>query len=124
MIFMGLVSVVFMIAPAFFMKIFIQEPEIVEMGAVCLRIIAYGFVFYGLGMVMIQALNGAGDTATPTLINLVCFWLTEIPLAYLLALKLGVGENAVYFSIIIAETLMTLIAVYFFRRGKWKLREV
>jgi putative MATE family efflux protein len=124
MIFMGLVSLVFIIVPAFFVRIFIQDPEIVEFGAACLRIIAYGFVFYGMGMVMVQALNGAGDTATPTLINLVCFWMIEIPLAYLLAIKLGVSENGVYIAIISAETLMTIIAAAFFQRGKWKTREV
>ncbi|MCK4745417.1 MAG: MATE family efflux transporter, partial [Bacteroidales bacterium] len=87
MIFMGFVSVVFILAPAFFIRIFIQDPEIVEFGAVCLRIIAYGFVFYGMGMVMIQALNGAGDTGTPTVINLFWFWMIEIPLAYVRALR-------------------------------------
>ena len=124
MVFMGLVSIVFIITPHFFIRIFIQDPEIVEPGAVCLRIIAYGFVFYGMGMVMIQALNGAGDTGTPTAINLVCFWMIEIPLAYLLALKLGISENGVYIAIITAETLMTLIAAVIFQRGRWKLRQV
>jgi putative MATE family efflux protein len=124
MIFMGLVSVVFIAIPDFFIRIFIQDPQIIEFGAVCLRIIAYGFVFYAMGMVMVQALNGAGDTATPTVINFICFWLIEIPLAYLLALKLGFAENGVYIAIISAETLMALIAVVIFRRGKWKLRKV
>jgi putative MATE family efflux protein len=124
MIFMGLVSIIFIASPAPFIKIFIQDPDIIHMGAVCLRIIAYGFVFYGMGMVMVQALNGAGDTATPTLINFICFWLIEIPLAYLLALKMGVAENGVYYAIISAESLMTLIATVIFRRGKWKLRQV
>jgi Na+-driven multidrug efflux pump len=124
MIFMGLVSIVFIAYPSFFIRIFIQDPEIIRLGAVCLRIIAYGFMFYGLGMVMIQALNGAGDTGTPTVINLFCFWLVEIPLAYLLALRLGIGENGVYFAIIGAESLMTLVAAFIFRRGRWKLREV
>ena len=124
MIFMGLVSLVFIIAPAFFIRIFIQDPEIIEMGAVCLRIIAFGFVFYGMGMVMVQALNGAGDTATPTVINLICFWMIEIPLAYLLALKMGVAENGVYIAIISAETMMTIIAAIIFQQGKWKLRKV
>jgi putative MATE family efflux protein len=124
MIFMGLVSVVFIAFPAFFIRIFIQDPEIVDFGANCLRIIAFGFVFYGMGMVMIQALNGAGDTTTPTIINLVCFWMLEIPLAYILALKLGAEENGVYIAIIAAETCMALIAAFIFRRGKWKLRKV
>ncbi len=124
MIFMGFVSLVFILAPAFFIRIFIQDPEIVKYGAVCLRIIAYGFVFYGLGMVMIQALNGAGDTGTPTVINFFCFWIIEIPLAYLLALKWGVAENGVYIAIITSETIMTLIAVIIFQKGKWKLRKV
>jgi putative MATE family efflux protein len=124
MIFMGLVSIVFITVPDFFIRIFIQDPEIVGYGAVCLRIISCGFVFYGLGMVMIQALNGAGDTATPTAINLVCFWMVEIPLACLLALKLGIEENGVYIAIISAESLATLIAALIFSRGKWKLRQV
>jgi putative MATE family efflux protein len=124
MIFMGLVSAVFIAIPDFFIRIFIQDPQIIEFGAVCLRIIAYGFIFYAMGMVMVQALNGAGDTATPTVINFICFWLIEIPLAYLLALKLGIAENGVYIAIISAETLMTLIAMIIFRKGTWKLREV
>ncbi len=124
MIFMALISIIFIAFPAFFIRIFIQDPDIVEFGAVCLRIIAYGLVFYGIGMVMIQAMNGAGDTATPTVINFFCFWIIEIPLAYLLALKLGFAENGVYIAIITSETLMTVIAVYIFRKGKWKLRQV
>ncbi len=124
MIFMGLVSIVFIVVPAFFIRIFIQDPEIVDYGAVCLRIIAFGFVFYGMGMVMVQALNGAGDTATPMAINFICFWIIEIPLAYLLALKFGFAENGVYIAIISAETLMTLVAAFIFQRGKWKLRKV
>ncbi len=124
MVFMGLVSIVFIAVPAFFIRIFIQDAEIVEYGAVCLRTIAFGFVFYGLGMVMVQALNGAGDTATPTAINLICFWMVEIPLAYLMALRLGLAENGVYVAIISAETMMTLIAAVIFRKGRWKLRKV
>jgi putative MATE family efflux protein len=124
MLFMGLVSVVFMIIQETFIQIFIRDPEIINSGAACLRIISYGFVFYGLGMVMVQALNGAGDTATPTVINLVCFWMVEIPLAYLLALEAGVQENGVYIAIILAESLITLIAAFIFKRGKWKLRQV
>ncbi len=124
MIFMGLVSIVLITFPASFIRIFIQDPQIIEYGASCLRIIAYGFVFYGLGMVLIQALNGAGDTATPTAINFICFWMIEIPLAFLLALKLGLDQKGVYFAIISSESLMTLVAAGIFRRGRWKLRKV
>ena len=83
-----------------------------------------GFIAYGLGMVLVQALNGAGDTATPTKINLFCFWLLEIPLAYLLAIKLHVGETGVFYAIIIAETAMTLCALAAFKRGRWKQKRV
>jgi putative MATE family efflux protein len=124
MVFMGLVAIVFIVVPDFFIRIFIDDPEIIAIGAVCLRIIAYGYVFYAMGMVMVQALNGAGDTGTPTLINFFCFWMLEIPLAYLLALKLGVAENGVFISIIVAETVMTVAAMIIFKKGKWKLRKV
>lgn len=124
MIFMGLVAIIFILVPGFFIRIFIDDPNIIASGAVCLRIIAYGYVFYAMGMVMVQALNGAGDTGTPTLINFFCFWMLEIPLAYFMALRWGVGENGVYWAIIIAESAMTLIAAFAFTRGKWKLRKV
>ena len=124
MVFMGLVAIVFVLAPAPFIKVFISEPLVVETGAVCLRLLALGFIFYGMGMVMVQALNGAGDTLTPTVINFFCFWIIEIPLAYLLALHTGVAENGVYIAIIAAESLMAVIAAIIFQRGRWKLQKV
>jgi Na+-driven multidrug efflux pump len=75
-------------------------------------------------MVLVQALNGAGDTLTPTKINFFSFWLLEIPLAYLLALSFGIGETGVYYSILVAESMMTLAAAWIFKQGKWKLKEV
>ncbi len=103
---------------------FADSPSIVESGVMCLEIISYGFLFYGVGMVLIHSFNGAGDTTTPAYINFVCFWMIEIPLAYFLATQAGWKQEGVYYAIIIAETLMTLVAAYFFKRGKWKLKEV
>ncbi len=124
MVFMGLVAIVFIVVPGFFIRIFIEDADIIASGAVCLRIIAYGYVLYALGMVMVQAMNGAGDTGTPTLINFFCFWMLEIPLAYLMALRWGNAEIGVYYAIIIAESVMTLVASLAFMRGRWKLRKV
>ena len=73
---------------------------------------------------MVQSLNGAGDTITPTWINFFSFWIIEIPLAYMFALYFGYGQQGVYYAIIMAETIMTIIAVYFFKLGKWKLKKV
>ena len=123
-IFLGLMGVIFIMAPSFFIRIFIQDAIVVESGAACLRIMSYGFVMYGFGMVMVQSFNGAGDTITPTKINLVSFWLIEIPLAWFLATKIGMEQNGVYVAIVVAETVMTVMAIILFRRGKWKLKQV
>lgn len=119
-VFLGIMGVIFVVAPSFFIKLFIQDPVVVESGAACLRIMSYGFIMYGFGMVIIQAFNGAGDTLTPTKINFVSFWLLEIPLAWLLATKLGFEQNGVYTAIVISESFMTILAFVIFRRGKWK----
>ncbi len=110
MVSMGIISVILILFPSAFIRLFIDDPAVIFSGAASLRILAYGFILYGLGMVMVQALNGAGDTLTPTKINFFCFWLLEIPLAYFLALSLGVGETGVYYSIVIAESVMTIAA--------------
>lgn len=123
-IFMGAISLVLILFPSVFVRLFISETDVIYYGAQSLRIISYGFMAYGFGMVMVQALNGAGDTITPTRINFFCFWLLEIPLAYLLAISLGFAQPGVYYAIVIAETTMTLTAAYFFRKGNWKLKKV
>jgi len=123
-IFMGIISLVLILIPSVFVRLFITDTEVIYHGAQSLRIVCYGFMSYGFGMVMVQALNGAGDTITPTRINFFCFWLLEIPLAYLLAISLGFAQPGVYYAIVIAETAMTLTAAYFFKRGKWKLKKV
>jgi len=124
MAFMGIIALFFILIPGFFIRLFIDDPIVVASGTDCLRILAFGYVFYALGMVMVHAFNGASDTATPTFINLFCFWLFEIPLAYVLALPFGLEEKGVYIAILAAESAMTLTAVLIFRRGRWKTREV
>ncbi|MBE9510150.1 MAG: MATE family efflux transporter [Bacteroidetes bacterium] len=124
MIFLGLIALFLIINPAFFIKLFIDNELVINSGATCLRIVSYGFLFYGMGMIVIQALNGAGDTITPTKINFFCFWLLEIPLAYLLAITTGMQEKGVYISIVVSESVMTLAGLYFFRLGKWKQMKV
>jgi putative MATE family efflux protein len=124
MIFLGTLSVLFVLFPGGFIRLFTHEAEVVIIGIKCLRIVSYGFTFYGLGMVLIQAFNGAGDTKTPTRINLVAFWMIELPVAYTLSLYTKLGYNGAFYAIIIAEGIMTLIALYLFNRGKWKKNEV
>jgi putative MATE family efflux protein len=123
-IFLGVIGLVLALTPGTFIRFFIDDPEVIRYGSSCVRILSYGFMAYGLGMVMVNSLNGAGDTVTPTWINFFCYWLLEIPLAYLMAVYLNMRENGVFLSILIAETAMTLSALFFFRRGKWKLRKV
>ena len=89
-----------------------------------MQVICLGYVFFANGMVLVQAFNGAGDTRTPTLMNLVCFWAIEIPLAYFLARELDFGPTGVFASVAISESLMAIIAIILFRRGKWKLVQV
>lgn len=124
MIFLGLIGICFLIFAENLVRIFTSHPGIIDVGARCLRIMSYGYLFYAFGMVIIQAFNGAGDTKTPTLINLVCFWLVEIPLAYFLAITLGWNEEGVFYSIVIAESLLGIIGLILFKRGNWKKTKV
>jgi len=124
MAFLGVAGLIFILWAEVFVGLFTHEAEVAANAVACLRIVSYGFLVYALGMVLVQAFNGAGDTVTPTIINLFCFWLFEIPLAYTLAKTLGYGPNGVYASIVAAEALMTIVAVVLFRRGKWKEREI
>lgn len=124
MIFLGLVGIVFYLFPRFFIELFTPDQAIVSNGIQALQIISCGFIFYGLGMVLLNAINGAGDTRTPTIFNLISFWIVEIPLAYLLAIQLGWNQQGVFYSIIIAEMTLTMIAFFWFRGGRWKLIKV
>jgi putative MATE family efflux protein len=124
MSFLALIGICYILLDEMLVRIFTREAAVVAAGAECLRTVSYGYLFYAWELVMIQAFNGAGDTLTPTKLNLLCFWMIEIPLAYLLALRLGVGERGVYWSIIIAESTAGIVGIWLFRRGRWKKREV
>ncbi len=118
--FMGFVMLLFMFFSTPIIRIFSQDSAIVEFGARSLQIIGTGYIFYGVGMVMTQALNGAGDTKTPTLINFFGFWLFQIPLAYALAIGLEMKTTGAFIAVPVAETAIALVAWYFFKKGKWK----
>jgi putative MATE family efflux protein len=103
---------------------FSSDQEILRYGTNCLRIMGIGYPMYAVGMIIIQALNGAGDTRTPSVLNFICFWMIQIPLAYTLATAVKLGPHGVFWSIVISESLLSLLAVLVFRRGRWKLQQV
>jgi putative MATE family efflux protein len=119
-IFMSFVTLLFLFFATPIIRFFSDDVAVVSYGAKALQIIGSGYIFYGIGMVMTQALNGAGDTKTPTVINFVCFWLCQVPLAYLLSTKTSLASTGAFIAIPIAETLLALVAWYFFKKGKWK----
>jgi len=104
--------------------LFSDDPEILRYGTHCLRILGLGYPMYAVGMIITQALNGAGDTRTPSILNLIVFWLTQIPLAYGLATSMDLGPDGVFWAIVISESLLTVLGVLVFRRGAWRLQEV
>jgi putative MATE family efflux protein len=124
MIFLGILGLLFLLFARPLVSIFTAETAVVETGKRCLEVVSYGYLFYAYGMVMVQAINGAGDTWTPTLINFFCYWVWEIPLGYLLALPFGLGPDGVFLSITIAECTLAIVAVIVFRRGRWKHKQV
>lgn len=123
-IFMGFVMILFLFFSTPIIKLFTKDSSVIAYGAQALQIIGAGYIFYGIGMVMTQALNGAGDTKTPTLINFICFWLVQIPLAYFLTKGLNLKPTGAFIAIPIGEALMALVAWYYFKKGKWKNIEV
>jgi putative MATE family efflux protein len=121
LVFLGAVSFWFLLLAPNILRLFSSDPEVVAQGALCLRLVSTGFVLYAYGMVVSQAFNGAGDTLTPTLINFGCFWLGEIPLAYVLSRPfLPFGPGGAYAAIAVAFSAMAVVSVVLFRRGRWK----
>jgi putative MATE family efflux protein len=118
------VGVAFLLFAPQLIGVFSSDPEVVPHGIQCLRIVAAGFVFYGYGMVLSMSFNGAGDTRTPTLINLGCLWCFEIPLAWTLAHPLGFGPTGVFIAVAVAFSVLALVSAVIFRQGWWKMRQV
>ncbi|HKW10427.1 MAG TPA: MATE family efflux transporter, partial [Gemmatimonadaceae bacterium] len=124
MCFLGAVGILFVLLAHPIANIFTTDPAVVPNAVDTLRIIAFGFLFYAYGMVLAAAFNGAGDTTTPTILNIVVFWLWEIPLAFLLSKTFGFGPRGVYFSVTVAFSTLALLSAVLFRRGRWKTRMV
>ena len=124
MAFLGAVAVIFITAARHIVGIFTTDPEIVPNAVNCFRIISYGYVFYAWEMVMVQAFNGAGDTWTPTRVNFGCFWLFQIPVAWLLARTLEIGPDGVYWAVALSYSLAAVVAIVLFRGGRWKMTRV
>ena len=124
MIVLGCVGLIFVILAPQIIWLFTSDPAVAPYGVDCLRIVACGFLFYAYGMVLTQSFNGAGDTWTPTIINLFCFWLLELPLGYALAVIFHFGPRGVFLAITIAFSSLAVVSAIFFRRGKWKLKVV
>ncbi len=124
MVFMACITLFTFLLGEWLISFFTNDEGVKNVAVVALRIISVGYILYGIGMVMINAFNGAGDTWTPTWINFFGFWLFQIPLGYVLAKHLGYGPTGVFIAVPVAETAIAIAAFIIFRRGKWKLMKV
>jgi len=124
MVFLVGVSAVYFFCNESLVKIFTDDPRVISIGAEWLRILSYSYFVYGWWMVSVQAFNGAGDTKTPTKINIVFFWLIQIPLCYLLAVKLHWAHSGVFWGVFVSETSVGLFTLWLFSKGKWKTVKV
>ncbi|MES2523008.1 MAG: MATE family efflux transporter [Gemmatimonadota bacterium] len=122
--FLGAMGLLFVLTAPYIVGAFTTDPAVVEVATFGLRTMAFGFPFFAFGMTLTQSFNGAGDTATPTWINIGVFWLFEIPLAVGLALLTPMGSHAVFVSVLVAYTMLAVVSTILFRRGKWRGRAV
>jgi Na+-driven multidrug efflux pump len=122
--FLGTAGLIFVAFADPIARLFTTDPTVAPIAAGCLRIISYGYLFYAYGMVLTNSFNGAGDTWTPTWLNLFCFWLWEIPLAWWLARDLGMGPQGVAWAVTIAFSTLAIASAVLFRRGGWKEKRV
>ena len=123
-IYMGFAALMILLFTRSIVGLFTDEPAVVEYAVQCLTIFAFAFVAWGAGMALSQAFNGAGDTMTPTWINVFCFWVVQMPLAYFLALGLDLGPVGVFWAVFASDILTGIVGFLVFRRGKWKERVV
>lgn len=124
LLFLLLLSVIFYVFAYEFVGLFTAESEVIRSGAESLRIICLGYAFVSYGMVLAQSFNGAGDTKTPMYINLFCYWLLQIPLAWLLAVPFNMGPNGVYAAVAISFSASAVVSIVIFRKGRWKMVKV
>jgi putative MATE family efflux protein len=124
MVFLGSIGILFAIFATPVVRLFTNDPAVIPLAASCLRIISLGNIGFAYGMVMLQAFNGAGDTITPTIVNLFGFWFLEIPLAYALAIPAHLHSNGVFISIVVAEGAIAAAGMILFRQGRWKLQKI
>jgi len=120
MLFMAFITVTFMTLAKPIVELFTTDAVVLANATQCLQIVAIGYIFYAYGMVVAQSFNGAGDTRTPTILNFFAFWMFQIPLAYVLAITLNMGPKGVYIAIVVAESVLAIVGIMIFRRGKWK----
>ncbi|WP_297693896.1 MATE family efflux transporter [uncultured Eudoraea sp.] len=123
-IFMLSVSVIYLLFAGEIIGLFTEVNTVIENGSLCLRIVAAGYLFYAYGMVISQAFNGAGDTKTPTKINFIAFWVFQLPFAYLAAITFELGALGVFLAITLAEVMLSVIAIIWFKKGYWKKVQV
>ena len=124
MVVLGMISLIYFILADPLLRIFSEDPVVIAYGVSSLRTICLGYLFFAYGMVISQSLNGAGDTKTPTVINVLCFWFLQIPMAYLLAVKMNQGPLGVFIAIAICFSVHALMCIFVFRQGRWKKVEV
>jgi Na+-driven multidrug efflux pump len=120
MLFLGAIGAIFYLAGGPITRLFTIDPLVQPYAASCLRIVSLGFVFYAVGMVLTQSFNGAGDTWTPTVINLFVFWLFELPLAWYLSVGAGLGPSGVFIALTVSYSMLAIVSAILFKRGRWK----
>lgn len=123
-IFMAVISVIYLIFAKYIIGLFSDVADVVNYGALSLQVIAAGYIFYAYGMVVTQSFNGAGDTRTPTVINFFCFWVFQLPFAYLAAFTFDWGPSGIFIAITLAEILIAMVSIWLFKKGKWKTVQV